>query len=163
VTFKDLQKVIQAQSPLISEAFDDRTLNRLRVHGRGAFWYWDKKAHKERDMASKGDCCFNHIIGLPRKDGVEMPLFDYEREIFYGLVKPGYYNSYPYSHADLGLSSSGRTKYESYRVNNILHPFKEKHLWIKKATGLGVTDLCCGLWLGCVFAMTIIEIARCAS
>ena len=68
MTFKDVQKVMQSQSPLFSDVFDQRTLNRLRVHGRGAFWYWDKKAHKERDMASKGDCCFNHIIGLPRKE-----------------------------------------------------------------------------------------------
>ena len=27
-------------------------------------------------------CCFNHVIGLPRKDGIEYPLFDYELQLF---------------------------------------------------------------------------------
>jgi hypothetical protein len=37
------------------------------------FWIISEKEHKERDRTSKGDCCFNHIIGLPRKDGIEKP------------------------------------------------------------------------------------------
>ena len=51
-----------------------------------------------------GDCSFNHIIGLPQKDGDDKPLFDYERIIFDALVTDS----------------------------------SNKHLWIKKATGLGV-------------------------
>jgi hypothetical protein len=27
--------------------------------------------HRQEDIRTKGDCCFNHIIGLPRKDGIE--------------------------------------------------------------------------------------------
>lgn len=56
-----------------------------------------------------GKCCFNHIIGLPEKDGETKPIFDYEMEIYKYLQK-------------------GRTD-ESY-----------KHLWIKKARGLGLTE-----------------------
>ena len=41
-------------------------------------------------------------------------------------LTPGYLNSNP--------------KLHSQDPKNILYPFKEKHLWIKKATGLGVTE-----------------------
>jgi hypothetical protein len=84
--------------------------------------------HKEKDRSSKGDCCFNHIIGLPRKDGKRMPLFDYEGILYRALVSPGYFNSYP------------SAKSKDIPSDNVMYPFKEKHLWILKATGLGVTE-----------------------
>jgi hypothetical protein len=59
--------------------------------------------HKVQDIKTKGDCCFNHVIGLLQKNGVEKPLYDYEKIIFDSLQ----------SH---------------------------KYLWIKKATGLGITE-----------------------
>ena len=68
-----------------------------------------------------------HIIGLPKKDGKEYPLFEYERMLYRALVEPGYLNSYP----------AGKSDPNS---NNVWYPFKEKHLWIKKATGIGVTE-----------------------
>jgi hypothetical protein len=92
------------------------------------FWEWDKTSHKETDRNCKGDCCFNHIIGLPQKDGIEKPMFDYEREMYWALTKPGRFNSYP------------SVKQHGIPIDNVLYPFKEKHLWIKKATGLGVTE-----------------------
>ena len=46
---------------------------------------------------------FNHTIGLPRKNGLVFPLFDYEQLLYNTLQK-------------------------------------HKHLWIKKATGLGITE-----------------------
>ena len=46
---------------------------------------------------------FNHAIGLPQKNGVAYPLFDYEQMLF-----------------------------DTLQTN--------KHVWIKKATGLGVTE-----------------------
>ena len=82
--------------------------------------------HREKDRAHKGACCFNHIIGLPRKDGVKKPLFDYEGIRYKALLQPGYLNSDPALH-----SSDAR---------NIMHTFKEKYLWVKKATGLGITE-----------------------
>ena len=48
-------------------------------------------------------------------------MFDYETMLYRALLQPGYLNS-----------SSGH--------GNILHAFKEKHLWVKKATDLGVTE-----------------------
>jgi hypothetical protein len=120
VTFKDLQRLVESQS-------QSRTvLNQLQRLRNRAFWYWDQNRHEEKDRASKGDCCFNHIIGLPRKDGIEKPLFDYEKLLYRALLVPGCLNSDP------SLRQSD--------PNNVKHAFKEKHLWVKKATGLGVTE-----------------------
>jgi hypothetical protein len=121
VTFKDLQKLVQSQP----SSEPNQLLKRLR--GK-SFWYWDQGRRKERDRASKGDCCFNHVVGLPRKDGVEIPMYDYEKLLYNALLLPGYLNSFPYP------------KTHPEHPYNVMHPFKEKHLWIKKATGLGVTE-----------------------
>jgi hypothetical protein len=57
-----------------------------------------------------------------------MPLFDYEGMLYRALLKPGYLNSYP------------SVKQRDIPSCNVMYPFKEKHLWVKKATGLGVTE-----------------------
>ena len=33
------------------------------------FWIWDIAKHKHEDIKTNGNCCFNHIIDLPQKDG----------------------------------------------------------------------------------------------
>lgn len=53
-------------------------------------------------------------------------MFDYERMLYKALLEPGYLNSNPALHSN--------------DPNNIAHKFKLKHLWVKKATGLGVTE-----------------------
>jgi hypothetical protein len=108
VTFKDLQKLVQSHS----NPEQNELLKRLKDK---PFWIWDQSEHKQEDLNTKGDCCFNHIIGLPIKDKVEKPLFDYEKIIYDSLLFPDFYNP-------------------------LKHTFKLKHLWIKKATGLGVTE-----------------------
>jgi hypothetical protein len=119
VTFKDLQKAIESQP-----AADHN--NRLqKLKGKG-FWSWDTSEHKRKHASYRGNCCFNHIIGPPKKDGVEKVFFDYEKLIYNALLEPGYFNSDP--------------KLHSSDPSNIMFPFKEKHIWIKKATGLGVTE-----------------------
>jgi hypothetical protein len=73
------------------------------------------------DIKTNGDCCFNHIIGLPQRDGNDKPLYNYEKIIFDALVTQiGNTNSYG------------------------------KHLWINKVTGLVSLILCSGLWPGFV-------------
>ena len=99
MTFKDLKKRISLQ---VSQE-ETRLFERLK--GK-PFWIWDKQQHKQEDVKTRGDCCFNHIISLPQKDGNDKPLYDYEEIIFDSLVT---------------------------RNSN-------KHLWIKKATGLGVSE-----------------------
>jgi hypothetical protein len=97
VTFKDLKKRLT-----LGVAQQFRLFEKL---SNKPFWIWDQKQHKLEDVKTNGDCCFNHIIGLPQKDGDDKPLFDYEELIF-----------------------------------NSLYGNNTKHLWIKKATGLGVSE-----------------------
>lgn len=77
---------------------------RFAVFRDKPFWISDVKEHKKADIASKGACCFNHIIGLPTKDGIEKPIFDYEMNLVHALD------------------------------NN-------KSIFVKKARGLGITEL----------------------
>jgi hypothetical protein len=79
------------------------------------FWIWNIEDHKIEDSRTKGDCCFNHIMGLPTKERIEKPIFDYQKILYDTLLISAYDNS-------------------------LKHDFKHKHLWVKKATGLGVTE-----------------------
>jgi hypothetical protein len=115
MTFKDLQKAIESQP-----SSDHNQLQKLR--GK-IFWNWGSYDHRR---TYRGNCCFNHIIGPPKKDGVEKPFYDYEKLLYNALLVPDYLNSDP--------------KLRTHDPGNIMYPFKEKHLWIKKATGLGVTE-----------------------
>lgn len=74
------------------------------------FWIWDSEHEKLVDGSH--ECCFNHLVGLPKKMDRIMPMFEYEKLLFDELGKRG--------------SHGGR--------------YKDKHLWVKKATGLGVTE-----------------------
>ena len=74
------------------------------------FWIWDYEKHIQEDIDTKGQCCFNHFVSLPTKNGEEKPLFDYEKLLYDSLF--------------------------DNNVNDIRH----KHLWVKKSTGLGVTE-----------------------
>ena len=103
MTFKDLQKLVQSQSG----PEQSQLLQRL-IHK--PFWIWDPQQHKQGDIKTKGDCCFNHIIGLPRKDGIEKSIFDYEKLLYDSLLLPKFYNPSK-------------------------HNFKHKHLWVKKLQG----------------------------
>jgi hypothetical protein len=58
---------------------------------------------RPRPKNENGLCCFNHTIGLPKRDGNEYPLFDYEFQLFNALAN-------------------------------------HKYVWVKKASGLGITE-----------------------
>ena len=110
VTFKDLKKRVST----LETTQEHKTLGHLSDI---PFWIWNIEEHKQEDFKTKGNCCFNHIIGLPTKGKIEKPIFDYEKLLYDSLLDDGYSN------------------------NNFLnHNFKHKHLWVKKATGLGVTE-----------------------
>ena len=122
MTLKDLQRLISSRSDVNHSSPNNPKqilLSRLR---NKPFWIWDHGPHKEKNRIRKGDCCFNHIIGLPKKDGIEKPLFPYEKTMYLALLRPDYLNSL--------TARPGQSAYK----------FKEKHLWVKKATGLGVTE-----------------------
>jgi hypothetical protein len=101
VTFKDLKKRFSLEATTTQQQY--RLTEKLY---NKPFWIWDVQEHKQEDIKTNGDCCFNHIIGLPLKDSIDKPLYDYEKIIFDSLV--------------------------THNGN--------KHLWIKKATGLGVSE-----------------------
>jgi hypothetical protein len=96
LTFKDLRKRVTLKSAQQQSRLFEGLQNK-------PFWIWDVEEHKLEDIRTKGDCCFNHILFLPKKNGVDKPLFDYEKVIF---------DSLQFS----------------------------KHILIKKATGLGITE-----------------------
>jgi hypothetical protein len=105
ILFRDLKRLVssseqQQQNITTRKALLERLQNK-------PFWIWDKEEHKKEDIRTQGDCCFNDIIGLPQKEGIDKPLYDYEQLIFDSLVTPN----------------------------------GNKHIWIKKATGLGVSEL----------------------
>ena len=111
--FKDLQKLVQqSQQEQQQQNSDNELFERLRDK---PFWIWDIEEHKQQDIKTNGDCCFNHIIGLPTKGRIEKPIFDYEKLLYDSLLGNEY--------------------------SNVLnHNFKHKHLWVKIATGLGITE-----------------------
>jgi hypothetical protein len=39
------------------------------------FWIWDRHEHLLQYLKTQGKCCFNHIIGEPKKRGVLHPLY----------------------------------------------------------------------------------------
>jgi hypothetical protein len=84
------------------------------------FWIWNKDLTVTH--AQNGDCCFNHIIGLPEKDGVEMPLFDYQKKFIDAIFID-----------------------EAENPDNLLH--KRKHVVLKKFTGYGASELVMRLML----------------
>lgn len=109
MTFKDLKKKISclrlsSEQTELTEVLRDKP-----------FWLWDETAHRLEDSRTEGHCCFNHIIGTPLKNKMEMPLFDYEKKLYDTLLVSDYENP--------------------LKLN-----FKHKHVWVKKATGLGVTE-----------------------
>jgi hypothetical protein len=99
LTFKDLKKRVSLEITQQQSKLTDKLHNK-------PFWIWNVDKHKQEDIKSKGDCCFNHIVGLPKRDGIGKPLYDYEKIIFDSLVAQN----------------------------------SNKHLWIKKATGLGISE-----------------------
>jgi hypothetical protein len=79
MTFKDLQRLVQAEGGGDRAEIIFSPLQKLQ--GK-PLWVWERPEHKQADRANKGNCCFNHIIGLPTKDGVRKPLFEYERMLY---------------------------------------------------------------------------------
>ncbi len=108
MTFRDLQKLIQEQSELKKHLhFTPFPFNGLGK-GKGKeedlpLWIFDKEQHRQLGIKTNNNCCFWHVIGLPQKDGHDMPLLPYQRSL-----------------------------YESLQTH--------KHVWIKKARGIGVTE-----------------------
>jgi hypothetical protein len=72
VTFKDLKKRVSLETTTQQQSKLAETL-----HNK-PFWIWNVQEHKQEDVRTNGACCFNHINGLPSKDTVDKPLYDYD-------------------------------------------------------------------------------------
>ena len=59
LTFKDLKKRISLETTLQQFNLFERLQNK-------PFWIWDLQQHKLQDIRMNGNCCFNHMIGLPQ-------------------------------------------------------------------------------------------------
>jgi hypothetical protein len=160
VTFKDLQRIILSSSKDNSEDSPQmrQLLNKLRDR---PFYIWSKDKHQSIQQSPNsefhGRCCFNDIIGLPKKNGKEFPLFDYEFMVYKTLTQDSYLNNRSptpeeekFRLTKIELEQKVSSKKESIKrsqddnlkqkSNALIYGFKKKHLWIKKATGLGITE-----------------------
>jgi hypothetical protein len=74
LTFKDLKKRISLEATKAQQQFRLSDILKDRP-----FWIWNIEEHKLQDIRTNRHCCFNHIIGLPTKEGEEKAIFDYEK------------------------------------------------------------------------------------
>jgi len=113
MTIKDLQKlIIEKQREGVTSSELTKIVERVRDK---PFWIWDLEEHKQAHSQHNGACCWNHVVGLPKKNSIEKPMFNYEKLLYDALLNPG-------------LNALSKNK------------FKDKHVWVKKATGLGITE-----------------------
>ncbi|HZD82419.1 MAG TPA: hypothetical protein VE076_06035 [Nitrososphaeraceae archaeon] len=82
MTFKDLKKSISSSS---AQQQQTQSFHKLQ---KKPFWIWDVQEHKLEDRRTKGECCFNHIIGLPTKEGLEKPITYHSSLILKDLLMP---------------------------------------------------------------------------
>jgi hypothetical protein len=86
IVFKDLQKLVKQSE---QEQISSNEFERLRDK---PFWIWNREEHKQEAIDTKG-CCFNHICGLPIKEKLEKPLFDYEKLLYDSLFNMEHYKA----------------------------------------------------------------------
>jgi hypothetical protein len=79
LTFKDLKKRVALEAPQQQSRLFERLLNK-------PFWIWNVEQHRQEDIITNGDCCFNHIIGLAQRNGADKPLYNYKKIIFDSLI-----------------------------------------------------------------------------
>jgi hypothetical protein len=156
VTTREIQRIMQEYStPSDSLAC---VLTKLRDR---PFYVWSKEKRKSMENPNSefyGRSDFNHIIGLPQKNGVPQPLHDYQHMIYKALTCDEYLNQRTPTLEEekkfrldkIEVENKTSSKAESVKKANelylknkakiLVHKFKIKHLFIKKATGLGITE-----------------------
>jgi hypothetical protein len=84
MTIREMKKVLTAAAPVL---YDTDEIRKQALYSRlkyKPFWYWSVEEHKAADRRTNGtgDCCFQHIMGLPRRGNKQFPLFDYQKLLF---------------------------------------------------------------------------------
>jgi hypothetical protein len=91
IVFKDLQKLVSH-----SQQQNSRKELFQRLHDK-PFWIWNVDKHRRADFRTDGDCCFNHIIGLPTKEGIEKAMFDYEKLLYDSIFSVNGISNYSFN------------------------------------------------------------------
>ncbi len=114
MTFHDLRKWLDNNNNNIIQGSNNRekgeTIKLLQQSQKFSifkglpFWINDIEKHKAEDARVGDSCCFNHTLGLPKKDGIEHKIYDYEQTLVNALDN-------------------------------------HKSVFVKKARGLGITEL----------------------
>ena len=87
MTWKDLKRFISDNNYNNEQKEEQegiklqQSAERFRIFRHLPFWISNIEEHKKADIANNGNCCFNHVMGLPKKDGIEKPIFDYEMQL----------------------------------------------------------------------------------
>jgi hypothetical protein len=159
VTTRELQRLMDQ---LEQTSDDSAAMQELHKKIRDSpFYIWNKEKQKLVENPNSefyGRSDFNSIIGLPTKNGVPQPLHDYQHMIYRALTQDEYLNQRSPTTEEGEKLRLGRIAVESKTSSNkdsvkkanedflkdkaktLIHKFKLKHLWIKKATGLGITE-----------------------
>ena len=112
MTIKDLQKVIEEHESTNDSAAMQDLLNKL---GGKSFYLWDK--------SKRGLKSFNDIIGLPTKNGIPQPLWDYQKMIYKALTIPNYINSKPAPELLLSHSLTEKKLKDKEKGQRYIHGF----------------------------------------
>jgi hypothetical protein len=142
MTFKDLQKLIEQQQEASADSNKEMQDLTRKLQGR-PFYTWDSNKHRSAANPNgdlKGRCCLNHILGLPQKNGVPLPLFDYEDVVYRALMIPNYINSKPTPELLVSHSLAEKKLKNKEKEQQYFHGFKLKHVAILKASCLGITE-----------------------
>lgn len=98
MTIKDLQRIVISSSPLTESSKEMQDLQR-KLRGR-PFYSWDAERHKAalRPQSEVYDDAASTTLlaaGLPKKNGKEYPLFNYEFMVNKVLTEDTYLNARP--------------------------------------------------------------------
>jgi hypothetical protein len=158
LTIRDLDRLTQPQQ--ITENEDNKNMIALLQKLKNkSFYNWDSD-HRNVFRAQSKCCCFNHILGMPKKGNKEYPLFDYEHQVFRALTEPGFINSRKATEEDNRWYEEQKRMIEQRRVmpknesltmaytkllkerdKRLAYPQKIGHLLVLKSAGLGLTTL----------------------
>ena len=88
MTFHELRKWLNSNNNHHEEEDNNNIIKELKLKSEQfsvfrdkPFYILDIEEHKRQDIIHKGACCFNHILGLPKKDGIEHKIYDYEMQL----------------------------------------------------------------------------------
>ena len=73
--YSEIQDINKELKDVLNSGRDDTLIKRMKFMGKLPFWC---------DDTQNGECCFNHVIGLPRHPatGIECPLTPYQYDCF---------------------------------------------------------------------------------